>query len=183
MDDYFLWLCKLVKAEDSNYLYLLNKLHSIEFYWTVDNDDNRAEDGKALRSKFISETGLEVYTDLDSQFLYRPCSVLEMLIALACRWENDVMVDIKEDTDASKWFWIMIDNLGFFREEFDDKHFDDRKSKEILKRVYNLLDRKYNADGFGGLFPLRNPLKDQTKVEIWYQINSYFNENYFGLEE
>jgi len=39
-----------------------------------------------------------------------------------------------------------------------------------------LIWRDYHADGRGGFFPLTNPDTDQTKVEIWYQMNAYVTE-------
>ena len=41
-----------------------------------------------------------------------------------------------------------------------------------------MLAREYSDNGHGGLFPLKNPKKDQRKVEIWYQMTEYINENY-----
>ena len=34
----------------------------------------------------------------------------------------------------------------------------------------------YERDGQGGFFPLKYPTEDQTKKEIWDQMNLYVNE-------
>ena len=40
-----------------------------------------------------------------------------------------------------------------------------------------VIDRDYDASGFGGIFPLRRPAEDQRKVELWYQAAAYILEN------
>jgi hypothetical protein len=45
--------------------------------------------------------------------------------------------------------------------------------EEIL---YALIWRTYDPDGVGGFFPLAWPKEDQTKIEIWYQMNAYAKE-------
>ena len=184
MDDYFLWLYELVGPAPNRkrYFHVLQELHEIEFYWRIDNDINRAEDGKSLRTKFISETGLEVYTDIDQRFLYRPCSLLEMMIALAYRWESDVMFDMHSSTGVGKWFWEMVDNLGLLAKRFEDATYDEDAEIEVKDKAYIFMDRMYSANGDGGIFPLEHPLLDQRTVEIWYQINQYFQENYQILD-
>jgi hypothetical protein len=39
-----------------------------------------------------------------------------------------------------------------------------------------IMDRRYERNGQGGLFPLRKPAMDQRDVEIWYQANAYMIE-------
>jgi hypothetical protein len=48
-----------------------------------------------------------------------------------------------------------------------------RKVHHILER---LIWRQYREDGLGGFFPLNWPDKDQTQVEIWYQMQKYVTE-------
>jgi hypothetical protein len=50
------------------------------------------------------------------------------------------------------------------------------KADQVDNILYNLVWRNYHADGRGGFFPLQNPDVDQTKVEIWYQLNAYVSE-------
>jgi hypothetical protein len=55
-----------------------------------------------------------------------------------------------------------------------------KRLTEILEKVIN---RTYHSSGKGGLFPLKHAEKDQTEVELWYQMNTYLVENYYKDEE
>lgn len=54
-------------------------------------------------------------------------------------------------------------------------------SKDVsiyIDMVFKQLNsRYYKSDGFGGLFPLSNPMGDQRYVEVWYQMMAYLAEN------
>lgn len=165
---YFNWLYSQVCDPDSrrqseHYSKLLCLMHQTEFTYKVRGDDNRAEDGLDLRTEFFHK---EFMND-DGLFSSQGCSVLEMLIALSRR------AAFATDETAISWFWIMIDNLGL--SGFHDGHrFDSRHVQAVLD---NFINRTYNVYGFGGLFPLLEPNKDQTKVEIWYQFQEYLFEH------
>ena len=59
-----------------------------EFYWFVNNDDNRASDGQYLRILFEQEMHDNNYFgDINV-----PCTMFEMLIALAMRID-DILYD------------------------------------------------------------------------------------------
>lgn len=167
--DYWIWLRKLIGANDpesewSHYFALLWALHTTEFYATVEMDENRAEDGKELRTYFKEATGK------DSSVIDGPCSVFEMMVALSRRYDGEVG-DINAQ-NVPDIFWGMVKRLNLY--EMDDDHFDQEKVSSILM---SFLDRTYEKDGFGGLFPLVNPREDQRKVEIWYQMQAYIIEN------
>ena len=174
---YFDFLCSIVdrdrmkKKEE-----LLSVLHSIDFYALIPNDDNRGEDGKQLRDRFVDEEGLQTlslgqWTRLDIPT--GPCTVLEMLIGLSYRLEFETEQSQWEKT-TDEWFWILIDNLGllgiYSRENLS--------AGDVHSIVKIFLDRRYGSDGSGGLFPLKDPQKDQRRVEIWYQMSAYVIENY-----
>jgi hypothetical protein len=50
------------------------------------------------------------------------------------------------------------------------------------RRVQDIMDtviyRKYDPDGSGGFFPLTRSDDDQTRIELWYQMNAYIEELY-----
>lgn len=170
-EDYFLWLCEMVDADgpDQQYLGLMRHLYDTDFSEEsaklVGNDDNRIEDGIQLREKFEEES---LY--LDYRCLSGPCSVLEMMVALAYR-----MSDTMGDDQPELWFWEMMENLGL--SEMCDKEYYLVSGPEIVDEILAIfLRRKYGKDGFGGLFPLERPEKDQRKVEIWYQMSAYLIE-------
>lgn len=172
-DRYFNWMCRLVSDERMkilSYAKLLKKLHTIDFRYSIEMDGNRAEDGIDLRYRFGYENSLEepmVASFLDD----RPCSVLEMMIALAIRCEEQIMGDPDIGNKPGKWFWIMIENLGLIN--MDDNHFDEKSVFEIANRF---LERKYDENGNGGLFILKNHYRDIRSMEIWYQMMWYLDD-------
>lgn len=170
-DEYFDWLCDLVDiqrfSKHLTYRKLLMHLHNIEFVWTVSMDENRADDGIQLRRKF----GL-ARNDLSLQrYLNGPCSVLEMMIALAIRCEDTIMDDALLGNRRGQWFWGMIHNLGL--SPMTDPRFDRRFVDDIVAR---LLNREYEPNGKGGLFTVRNYDRDMRTVEIWCQLSWYLDE-------
>lgn len=166
---YFDWLVKMVNdgAGAGRYSLLLGKLHCTEFYYSLPMDGNRYEDGVALRYRFGHENGIDehvIATDLDQ----KPCSVLEMMVALSDACSMNIT-----DDEPSKWFWIMIRNLGL--SYMTNENFREDVADYILHRM---LNREYNYDGCGGgLFVIRNPRCDLRGVDIWYQLNWYLSEN------
>lgn len=167
---YFDWLCELAipdRSQRDSYQKLMWALYSEDFYWSVCNDGNRAEDGERLRMIFEDETGHVCERD-------GPCSVLEMLISLAVGCENHIMYDPDEGDRTSVWFWDMIENLGLDR--LDDWSFDLDEFDEI---IHIFLDRKYDKDGYGGPFFIEGFGRDMRKIELWYQLNYYLKNRYF----
>lgn len=168
---YFEWLCGLV-GRTYEYRRLLEELHRVEYYSLIPNDDNRGEDGLQLRDKFTDEEGPQAL----SQSQNNRCTVLEMLIGLSLRLEFETLQSRWEKT-PSEWFWILIDNLGL--EWCDNLAFEEHDICYTFETtIKKLLERGYESDGNGGLFPLKNPKKDQRKIEIWYQMSAYMLENY-----
>lgn len=175
-NEYFEWLTRPLQQIKSEQKYdlLLRRLHTIDFLWSVPNDDNRGLDGVQLREDFIDKSNLDIYCW--SLLLNRPCTVLEMLIALSIRIE-DIMDDMGESSNPDGWFWEMIQNLGLLY--YTDEYFYRLGGPmEVPKIVGVMLSRGYGRDGRGGLFPLRRPNLDQRKVELWYQMNAYLHEKY-----
>jgi len=175
-DRYFEWLYSQVGAVRNrnparSYWDICRKLHSTEFVWLVPNDDNRVEEGKDLRHQFVSEQGSD---GVDPIWMDLGCSTFEMLIALARR-ACDLTYTAEREVPTGEWFHIFLKNLGF------EKVTDDKYSEVTERRLESVLDRfiyrNYRVNGRGGLFPLRRPDTDQTKVELWYQLNAYVIEN------
>lgn len=172
-EEYFLWLCDIVGTRDdyTYYTCLLELLHNREFVWSIPLDANRAKDGQALRRRFADESGhtqRNVETILDS-----PCSVLEMLIALADRCETHIMSDDDIGDRTEEWFWTMIENLQLT--SMENGYFDEEYSNH---RIDILLDRTYEKNGSGGLFIINEKNVDMRKLEIWYQMQHYLNEKF-----
>lgn len=181
VSEYFSWLCDLAGINNSmhSYFLLASKLHELVFYYTdIKHDKNRATDGLKLRDDFLDEKFPEDNYDyyLASRYINEhPCTVFEMLIALAYRISETVIFD-EEDYDGVYWFWKMIENLGI--DIYNDDDYYDLNPDDIERIIDNLLDRNYEYNGEGGLFPLIRPETDQRDVEIWFQMESYLLENY-----
>lgn len=172
MYDYYQWLLDKVKAYMEpyyNYSLLLSELHSIEFTWGIANDENRVSDGFNLRYEYMDEQNVpEVFYQQGS-----PCSVLEMMIGLACRCDREIMRVPGEDRTYI-WFWMMIDNLDLMRCS-DDNFSGDYVRQQIGK----WLNRDFKRNGLGSPFPLKNGhCQDQRKQTIWAQMCGYLSENY-----
>lgn len=170
INDYFEWLWNFTKCRGhSQNRKIITLLHNIEFRYSIPMDANREEDGIDLRYRFITEVGIpknyqEVYGYLDG-----PCSVLEMMIALAIRCEESIMDDPDIGDRTSEWFWLMMKNLGL--DYMSDRKFDRGIAEE---KISIFLDRKYKRNGEGGLFVV-NGRRDLRKVEIWYQMCWYLD--------
>lgn len=170
INDYFEWLWNFTKCRGhSQNRKIITLLHNIEFRYSIPMDANREEDGIDLRYRFITEVGIpknyqEVYAYLDG-----PCSVLEMMIALAIRCEESIMDDPDIGDRTSEWFWLMMKNLGL--DYMSDRKFDRDIAEE---KISIFLDRKYKRNGEGGLFVV-NGRRDLRKVEIWYQMCWYLD--------
>lgn len=168
-EGYFVWLYSQVASEgeenpSETYWQLLRTLYEKEFLWFIRNDDNRCEDGKKLRVEYFEEEGLG---DVTEDWVAKGCSMLEILVALARR------LDFEVEEGVSYWFWKMMENLEL--ERYNDRTIF---AKEVIDKTLNeVIFRTYKPNGHGGLFPLREPKEDQTKVELWYQLNAYLVEN------
>lgn len=172
---YFEWMYQLVCNERYSrrlsYRKLLYLLHDTEFTYMIPMDGNRAEDGTDLRYRFGYENAYEspmIATYLDN----RPCSVLEMMIALAIRCEEHIMDDPDIGNRTGQWFWNMIVNLGLG--SMNDAKFNKNYAREIIQKF---LNREYGRNGEGSLFTVRHCRADLRSVEIWYQMCWYLDEN------
>ena len=162
--EYYDWLCDMVDIQShKNYSMLLSYLFDKEFFWTVKNDVNRAEDGKNLRHIFISETEFD-----DDLWVDEPCSVLEMLIALARRTSIDIMPDL--EMDISYWFWQFLDNINALKMS--------NFSFEVSK-ICEICDNLMQKSGKNELFCVKKITQREKKVtEFWYLLQFWLDENY-----
>lgn len=176
VESYFNWMYQLVSDKsitgNRSYRKLFRFLHSVMFSYSVERDDNRAGDGESLRYLFGYETGVDdryIALWIDD----KPCSVLEMMVALANRCETSIMYDSDYGDRTGQWFWGMVENLGLM-DQYDSR-FDETVCESIISRFIN---REYEPDGTGGLFTVRTSPFDMRNIEIWSQMNWYLTENY-----
>lgn len=172
--EYLEWMYQIVcddqYTKNLSYRRLFTYLYDTEFVYSHPMDGNRYEDGIDLRYKFGRSRGISdnvITTYLDT----RPCSVLEMMLALTIRLETNIMCNDDLGDRVGQWFWEMIVNLGLGHmndQNFDEAHFDNV--------MYIFMTKKYDRDGKGGLFRSTDKTKDMRKLDIWHQMHAYLND-------
>lgn len=166
---YVNWLCGFIAREapaGHSYHRLFDILMNREFIGIVQHDENLEEHGLELRGMYFGVRWMDL----------GPCSCLEMLVALSQRI-TDIMVDEQPTFTDGYFFWRMLDNLRLV--QFDDEAFDDWRTEDLVEDILNVwLERLYEPNGSGGLFPLHQPKTDQTRIEIWYQAQAWLMENF-----
>lgn len=176
-DLYFKWLLEILGFRDlgsCRYISMLSYLYSTDFRLTdpiVGHDDNRLSDGFELREEYSNS-----FTDPDLPDIFgEPVSVLEVLVAFARRIDDDVMYD--GNLHASKWFFIMIYNLGM--QNFTDDQLGVGWTIEEEEQIIDIwMSRTFEPDGTGSIFPVKTTAFDQRNVEMWYQMQEWFKDNY-----
>jgi len=164
--EYYEWLISQIKiGPQKEFRGLFEIMHNTEFTWFIPNDDNRVEDGRHLRQDFFRfiHKGGRTESDLSLEIV----SVLEVVVALSRR------VAFQTGEDPSHWAWRLIKNIGLNKAS---DPLTDAKVEFVEMVLEDLIWRNYEANGGGGFFPLKKTLNDQTKVEIWYQMQEYLIE-------
>lgn len=174
--EYFDWMYHLVGNDNKirnriSYKTLLDYLNSVVFVPIIDLDDNRRTDGINLRYQFGYEVGYPE-SFIDIYLNNEECSILEMMIALSNRVEDEITDNYIYGDRTGQWFWSMIVSLGL--NNMTDDNFDKDYCDEVIDRF---LNRKYSPNGKGGLFTLANPYRDMRDVDIWCQFMWYLDEN------
>lgn len=166
--EYIDWMYQLVNSDrlhrSTSRWKLVKHLHRIVFAYSMPMDGDRAEDGINLRYRFGYENSYDD-TMIAKYLDDRPCSVLEMMIALAIRCEEQIQdLDIGDRT--GRWFWSMVTSLGL------DGTYDPYL---VDTRIERFMDREYSYNGEGGLFTVKHPRRDMRTVELWWQMCWYIN--------
>ena len=171
-DLYFEWLYGQIAAVTNrnparSYWSLARQMYSTPFAWFIPNDDNRAEDGKELRYEFHDQTN----TPVTQEWMELPCSMLEMMIALARR------ASFETGLEPLWWFWKLMDNIEL--KNYTDITYNVAVTQVVDETLARINQRTYRKNGRGGLFPLSHTQKDQTQVELWYQMASYLMDEQY----
>ena len=177
-NEYFEWMYHLVcndnkqKKNTISYRKLLYFLHSFTFVPKMEMDDNRRADGVYFRYRFGYENGypdayISEYLDTDDD-----CSVLEMMVALSYKVEEEIASNYMMGDRTSQWFWMMVISLGL--NGMEDHNFNRDYCAMVLN---NFVNRKYNYNGKGSLFTLEHPHRDMRETDIWCQCMWYLDEN------
>ena len=174
LNEYFEWMIRLVcdgkYSRGLSWRQLFRLLHETEFIYILEMDGNRADDGIDLRYRFAFDSDYNERT-IDEVMGGEPCSILEMMVALAQRCEEHITDDPDSGNRTGKWFFEMIESLGLL--DMDDGHFEKVIAADILDRF---MRREYRPDGRGGLFTISDSEHDMREAEIWYQMMWYLDE-------
>ena len=110
-EQYYDWLYKIVCGEweprNLSFHRLLMYLFNRDYIPACEMDVCRATDGINLRYRFASENNIP-YGKIDAVFQGVPCSMLEMMVALAIRIEEHIMEDRSMGNRVGQWFWSSV---------------------------------------------------------------------------
>lgn len=172
---YFEWLCNLAfptKELRRRYQRLLDALHTSTFRYIISLDENRMIDGIDLRERFCYEENVSKSIVEKELYIVRGCSVLEMMVALSLRCDEQIMFDFDIGNRTHIWFFEMLKNLGLDGQF--DYAFDYRLYNLIIERF---LNREYTPYGEGGLFVVYRR-GDIRQSDIWYQMCWFLDERF-----
>ena len=184
--DYFWWLMDIIgDYDDRMYQFsnLCEELYSYEFIWNDADpntcfDKNRAGDGLQLRREYVEQHAGMTMVDLNHQLWTPNCTVLEMMIALCKRIENEMLGNwFDSHNHMFDWFYDMLQSLGI--SDMTNGSVDHYVVQNVVRK---LLKRQYHKDGSGGLFTVAKSCKnvDMRKIELWYQANLWSQQVTFG---
>lgn len=177
-DQYFEYLYRFVGGSDiphRGYRFLLQVLQDEPFIWTVPNDNDRVQDGLLLRKLFFDDYDIYDFETADSHT--HTCSVFELLVGLVLRMEEIIAEPLQPNGELRpSLFMELLNNLELT--EYTDRGFSTHDRVFVEHKLKFFLNRTYDRDGKGGIFPLIRSRMDQRNVELWYQMNQYIDENY-----
>lgn len=173
------------KSDDERLLYskLIKELWSIEFRPSFGNDVDRALDGLELRARYndilARKAGRGKFYTPDVKEIFGECRVLEMLVALSMHM-YDFMQDMGFYNSVSRWFWEIMNRVGFdildddswYSEDFDPELYINETCRHIMDRDGIYVGRK------GGWFWIF----DWENKEIWYQMHDYLKHEILGMQ-
>lgn len=160
-DEYGAWLVSRVGFNNPAYGILMKCLHTTPFTYDSERfylDRDRVSDGQNLRR----EAGV---SDIFGPAVN--CSMLELMVALSIRLDNEYIGDMFEE-HPEIIFWEMICNLGL--DDLADYRWDSRIYNAIIQRF---LDRKITDKGVGSLFRLKKSRQKFAQLTIWEQSMAY----------
>lgn len=171
-NQYYNFLIELVlpnEIERCNYSELLKALYFYEYNPSIDRDENRRKDAYELRNVFANKYNFPIsYIKYD---LNEPCTMLEMMVALANRIEDTIMYDPEYGNRIDIWFKEMLNSMLLLNQTNDSIDFD-----WIYYRIDSFNKRNYETNGQGSLFTINDPNIDMRDLEIWYQMQLYVSE-------
>lgn len=163
---YIHWLTDKVGG-DNGCLFLMLKLFDTQFYAYDEEDTNRVSDALSYRDVYIYNFGQEE----DMEWARTaPCSLLEILISLAIKLEDDIMYVPSGGSCAAKWFWMFLENLGL--DDLSDAYWSADAEEAVSYSAERFMSREYDSDGSGGnIFVIQEEHcdLDMRKLHLWQQ--------------
>ena len=175
---YLDWLTKQIRDENGwkvkTHQKLIRQLHRTPFFVCDPNDQPRENDGYDLRWRYKWDTDL--HDGVEYTFVHdipaESCSILEMMIALAMRADENFTRS--SESTVPFIFWSMVKNMGLL-DKTDNVY--DEDSVTYCLDIFN--NRMYAPNGYGSLFVFRADCpEDMRNVDIWNQLCRWINENY-----
>ena len=167
-EDYFYYLLGFLDGDERyrvfDYIDILHELFTTPFIWKVADDANRARDGIALRDRFEDESGEHLYMN-------RGCSMLEMMVALAVRMEDDILFDPDFGDRTAVWFWDMMEDSGLIFYDLD--HFSVPLGQKCPKKWSKNPLKNFD---YGTLFRSKSGQNGPKVVSLWYKMNEKVKE-------
>lgn len=176
-DGYFRWMYDVVSDKTyfhhKDYIKLCDILNNIDYYYILSMDANRESDGISLRYRFGYEKGLPD-TRIASELDNTPVSVLEIMVALAFRIEEDIVGSEDYGNRTGKWFYYMLDGLHLTSMYDSNPNFD---IGYINSRIETWLAREFYPNGNESPFYIQDPKEDLRTVDLWTQAMWFITEN------
>ena len=163
---YYEWLVNLINLPF--YSKIIHELSTIPFTYIIESDENRIYDGLNLRYRYAYEHKLDPETRVRLK-KHGPCSVLEVMVAMALRADEEYMTSSGEK-QVGKWFFKMIQSMNL--ENQNDLLYN---ATVVQTRVANVLKRNYLPNGEGSFFHIPNYGGDMRTVDLWYQMMAYLD--------
>lgn len=186
--EYFNWMCNRVQIGNhtgKTYFFLAYILNSRKFYPLAGNDGNRIEDSVKMRMDWLDQYNMSCRLFVNkgeeepvpADYFNGEVTVLELLVSLAIRIEEDIMQDDEKGDRTAYWFWVMLENLKLH--VYSDESFSNQAEDRIHMIIDRLLERDYDDEGDGSIFPTYGHFDVHHKeIEIWKQFSAWLNYIY-----
>lgn len=167
--NYLNWLSSkaLMPYERARYNKLLSTLYFTRFYYTMPMDENRNIDGLELRNEYSQETG-NILNDYTSLSPYQ-ANLLEVMVALSIHCDQTIMTT--KSTNTYFWFKEILSDIGLLRCTDDDF-----PVQFVELKLNNLIQRRYDFDGKGGFFYIKDSPIDLRTVDLGTQRSWFLNK-------
>ena len=157
---YFNWLVNIVvsREESRKFSMVLERLYATPFISYDEFDDNLKVNALSLRDRYGFESGYET-------------NVLEIMVYLATTIEDTIMTNDEYGDRTGLWFWFMMESLDLI--QYDNSRYDEL---DVDQKLDIFIERRYQKDGYGGLFTVENRNYDARKTNIWQQAMHFVTE-------